>query len=303
MTKTKEFEIKTKNGFLMLFITLVVLGAMIGFVVYTLTNLPEYTYHDILIEAGFVNGWWITVPGLLFIPTAWFFIGGLFVLGPNEGRAFTLFGNYYGSVKTPGYHWINGFTSGPYVDLKFRNFNTAELKVNDKAGNPIMIGAVIVTRIEDTYKSEFDVQQVHEFVENQAESALRDVCREYAYDSADDDDVVTLRHGTDEVVEKLIADLQERVEKAGVVVEDARITSLAYATEIAQAMLQRQQADAVIAARKKIVEGSLAIVTETVASLAANDIDLTKADKAKLVSNLLIVMVSDTGVTPTVELT
>lgn len=301
-TTTQEFEIKTKSGFLMLFVTLLVLGALIFCAAFILENAPEYNYYNELVYDGFLNAWWAVVPTLIFLPTAWYFLGGNFVIGPNEGRAFTLFGNYYGSVKTPGYHWINGFTTGSSVDLKARNFKVDELKVNDKAGNPIMIGAVIVTRIEDTYKSEFEVQDVQDFVENQAESALRDVCREYSYDANDDTKEVTLRRGTDEIIGKLIKDLQERVKKAGVVVEDARITNLAYATEIAQAMLQRQQAEQVIAARKKIVEGSLAIVTDTVERLADQNIKLDKTEKARLVTNLLVVMVGDAGVTPTLEL-
>ncbi len=306
--KTQEFIIDPKNGFLMLGLMFLVMGILMALGIYIIDSAPEYSRWGGKTQlVGGIEGYpavgWGAIPILAGVASFFLFIAGFFVLGPNQGKAFTLFGKYYGSVKVPGYHWINPFASGSKINLKSRNFNTAELKVNDKAGNPIIIGAVIVTKIENTYKAIFDVQEVHEFVENQAESALRDVCREYVYDAAEDDDVITLRHGTDEVIEKLTADLQERVVKAGVTVEDARITSLAYSTEVAAAMLQRQQAEALISARKKIVEGSLAIVTETVESLDKQGIKLNKADKAKLVSNLLVVMVSDAGVTPTVELT
>lgn len=226
---------------------------------------------------------------------------GFFTLQPNEAMVLTLFGKYVGSVRDDGFHWTNPFRSKQKISLRSRNFNSAALKVNDKRGNPIEIGAVVVWKVEDTAQACFDVDNYRQFVEVQTESAVRTLASSYAYDHGEEGEI-TLRSGRDEVAKSLAIQLQERLDKAGVLIEEARISHLAYAQEIAQAMLRRQQAEAVIAARKKIVEGAVSMVEMALQDLTDKKVvELDDERKATMVSNLLVVLCSETEAQPVIN--
>ena len=229
-----------------------------------------------------------------------FVLPGFFILGPNEGVTFTFFGPYVGSVKIPGFHWTNPFYIGTRVSLKSDNFEIPKLKVNDKTGNPIEIGAVVVAKVLDTAKAVFSVDDYDSFIRTQADSALRDMAKAHPYDG--DDNEVTLRGDTDKVLKELEQAVQERIRKAGVLVEEARLSHLAYAPEIAGPMLQKQQAAAVLAAREKIVKGSVEIIDKAFTQLAEKNITISDEKKADFAGKLLITMTSDKGVTPTLDL-
>ncbi len=235
---------------------------------------------------------------------AWVFIAnGFFTVQPNEAAALILFGEYKGTIKTAGWHWANPFLVKKKISLRARNLNGDKLKVNDEIGNPIEIAAVVVWRVQDTFEALFEVEDYSEYVETQSESALRHLAGLYPYDIGDDDiDKVSLRGGTNEVSEALKRELQERLDKAGVVVEEARLSHLAYAPEIAAAMLQRQQASAIIAARQKIVDGAVSMVQMAINKLNDNDIvQLDEERKAAMVSNLLVVLCGERSVQPVVN--
>ncbi len=235
---------------------------------------------------------------------AWVFIAnGFFTVQPNEAAALILFGEYKGTVKKAGWHWANPFLVKKKISLRARNLNGDKLKVNDEIGNPIEIAAVVVWRVQDTFEALFEVEDYSEYVETQSESALRHLAGLYPYDVGDDDiDKVSLRGGTNEVSEALKKELQERLDKAGVVVEEARLSHLAYAPEIAAAMLQRQQASAIIAARQKIVDGAVSMVQMAINKLNDNDIvQLDEERKAAMVSNLLVVLCGERSVQPVVN--
>lgn len=238
------------------------------------------------------------------IPMAviWFFcLKGLFTLQPNEAMALIFFGKYVGTVRAAGFHYTNPFNSKIKLSLRSRNFNSERLKVNDKRGNPIEIAIVVVWRIEDTAQALFDVDDYVSYVRIQSESAIRYLASEYAYDDGEENET-TLRGGGELVSHSLQKELQERLNKAGVLVEEARITHLAYAAEIAQAMLRRQQAEAVIAARKKIVTGAVSMVEMALTELAEKQIvELDAERKAAMVSNLLVVLCAESEVTPVVN--
>jgi regulator of protease activity HflC (stomatin/prohibitin superfamily) len=226
---------------------------------------------------------------------------GLFVVNPNEAKVLQLFGAYKGTVRKAGLRWANPFYSKSAISVKVRNFESGRLKVNDRHGNPIEIGAVVVWRVVDTAEAMFHVDQYENFVEVQTESALRNLATGYAYDAHIDDEL-SLRGNTAEVAEHLRNEIQDRLFKAGVEVIEARISHLAYAPEIAHAMLQRQQADAVIAARAKIVEGAVGMVEMALGMLASqNLVELDNDKKAAMVSNLLVVLCSDRGTQPIVN--
>jgi len=258
--------------------------------------------------------------------------GGHFTLQPNEARVLILFGAYHGTVRKSGFFWANPFYSRsrariplgnaeqsgergkahgvtlPYrtlsakISLRARNFNSEKLKVNDKRGNPVEIAAVIVWRVEDTAKAAFDVDDFESYVQIQSESAIRHVASLYAYDRSEDEGEPTLRDSADEVAQGLQNELQVRLAKAGVTVDEARLTHLAYAPEIAQAMLRRQQAEAVIAARTKIVHGAVSMVDMALKELAAKGVvTLDEERKATMVSNLLVVLCGESEVTPVVN--
>lgn len=258
------------------------------------------------------------------------FLRGFFSLQPNEARVLVLFGSYKGSVRTSGFHWANPFYSngrqgqtglegrlagtkpasiGPArhslgrnkISLRARTLNGEKLKVNDKRGNPIEIAAVVVWRIDDTARAFFDVDDYENYVPIQSESALRHLANMYAYDDGEGNET-TLRNNVDEVSQALRRELEERLSKAGVVVDEARLTHLAYAPEIAQVMLRRQQAEAVIAARQKIVQGAVGMVNMALKELADKDVvQLDDERRAAMVSNLMVVLCSESEVHPIVN--
>lgn len=261
---------------------------------------------------------------LLFVGIAALCVGpllmlmGFFTIQPNQARVLILFGDYKGTVHDEGFHWANPFYSrnaGATVDpqtgkpvakstkisLRARTYNGEHLKVNDKCGNPIEIADVVVWRIENTAKALFDVDDYNTYVHTQSETALRHVATTYAYDQMPgaSEDEITLRSNIEEVSQALKEELAVRLEKAGVVIDDARLTHLAYAPEIAQAMLRRQQADAVIAAREKIVQGAVGMVEMALTELSAkNVVDLDDERKAAMVSNLMVVLCSESDAQP-----
>ncbi|HEX2100802.1 MAG TPA: SPFH domain-containing protein, partial [Candidatus Synoicihabitans sp.] len=226
---------------------------------------------------------------------------GFFTLQPNEAAVLILFGSYKGTVRDSGFFWTNPFNKRLKVSLRARNFNTEKLKVNDKRGNPIEIAAVVVWRVRDTAQATFDVDRYEHYVAVQSESAVRHLASGYAYDQCDEDKI-TLQASTDVVSGALQVELQERLIKAGVEVQEARLTHLAYAPEIAGAMLRRQQAEAVISARAKIVAGAVGMVEMALQELQSRAlIDLDAERKASMVSNLLVVLCSESEVHPVVN--
>ncbi len=225
---------------------------------------------------------------------------GFFIVNPNEAIALLLFGSYKGTCRDNGFRWANPFLSKLKISLKARNFNSDKLKVNDITGNPIEIAAVVVWRVHNTAQALFDVEDYEEYVTTQSESAVRQLASSYAYDGGEDE--ISLRGSTEEINSHLKDALQERLKRAGVAVIEARLSHLAYAPEIAGAMLQRQQATAVVAARKKIVEGAVGMVE--MALLELNKKQLVKLDeerKAAMVSNLLVVLCSEHSAQPVVN--
>ncbi len=243
------------------------------------------------------------IAGLVFLVSAVFMAPGFLVVNPNESSVLTLFGEYKGTIKRNGFYWINPFYVKKKVSLRARNFNSELLKVNDKLGNPIMIGIVLVWKVEETFKAAFQVDDYLRFVEIQSESAVRKLAGHYAYDNFDDEQTeITLRGGGEEVNHVLERELSDRLLIAGIHVIEARIAHLAYSAEIAQAMLKRQQATAIVAARTKIVEGAVSMVEMALTSLAdRNIVELDAERKAAMVSNLLVVLCSDKDASPIVN--
>lgn len=229
---------------------------------------------------------------------------GLYMLQPNEGVILTLFGKYQGTDRTEGLRWRNPLQSGKKISLRARNLNTAPLKVNDKRGNPVEIGAAVVWRVHDTAQAVFDIDDYTRFVTIQAEAAIRHLATLYAYDSGEDldPDEVTLRAGLDTVANALKDDLNQRFSTAGVQVLDAKLTHLAYAPEIAQVMLRRQQATAIVSARHQIVAGAVGMVEAALNGLSErNLVTLDDERKAAMVSNLLVVLCSDNNAQPVIN--
>jgi regulator of protease activity HflC (stomatin/prohibitin superfamily) len=226
---------------------------------------------------------------------------GNFVIGPNEARVLTFFGRYTGTVREAGLRWANPFATKRAISLRTRNFETAKIKVNDVEGNPIEIGAVIVWRVVDTAQAMFDVESFTTFVQIQAETALRNLAMHHPYDGHDDT-MISLRGHSDQVAELLRKEVNDKLVLAGVEVVDARIAHLAYSPEIAQAMLQRQQAGAIIAARTRIVEGAVSMVEMALDQLAKRGIvELDHERKAAMVSNLLVVLCGERSTQPVVN--
>lgn len=257
----------------------------------------------ILMLVLFNNTLFGLVTGPLLLVCAAFMSAGFLVINPNESSVLTLFGDYKGTLKRNGFYWLNPFYLKKKVSLRARNFNSELLKVNDKLGNPIMIGIVLVWKVEDTFKAAFQVDDYLRFVEIQSESAVRKLAGHYAYDNFDDEQTdITLRSGGEEVNHVLEKELVERLQIAGINVIEARIAHLAYSAEIAQAMLKRQQATAVVAARTKIVEGAVSMVEMALHKLSDRKIlELDDERKAVMVSNLLVVLCSDKDATPVVN--
>jgi regulator of protease activity HflC (stomatin/prohibitin superfamily) len=237
---------------------------------------------------------------LLFVASAGCLFG-FFVVNPNEAKVVLLFGNYLGTCKRPGFHWVNPFTLRPKVSLRVRNFESAKLKVNDHTGNPIEIAAVVVWRVVDTAEALFEVDDYKNFVHVQSESAVRNLATSYPYDTHVDGEI-SLRSHITEVAERLKGEIQERLAKAGVEVLESRISHLAYAPEIAGAMLRRQQAAAIVAARQKFVEGAVGMVELALEELSRKDVlHLDEERKAAMVSNLLVVLCSDQHTQPVIN--
>jgi len=323
----RERVVRVQNGWIMLpIVILLLIGATTGLI---------YS-----IAAGVRTGgppiWSLMIASVLLEVTTVIMFSGFFTLQPNEARVLLLFGAYRGTVNNPGFHWGNPFyangsaQSGNMshgteaqtnvaagkpgnalaslaksrrfkVSLRTRNFNSERLKVNDKGGNPIEIAAVVVWRVQDTAQATFDVDDYENYVRVQSESAIRHLASTYAYDHGQENEV-TLRSGVDEVSLALRRELQARLGKAGVMVEEARLTHLAYAPEIAQTMLRRQQAEAVIAAREKIVHGAVSMVDMALRELAAKHVvELDDERRAAMVSNLIVVLCSESEVHPIVN--
>jgi regulator of protease activity HflC (stomatin/prohibitin superfamily) len=223
---------------------------------------------------------------------------GFFMVNPNEARVLQLFGDYAGTAKRPGLRWANPFFTKKRISLRVRNFESGRLKVNDSDGNPIEIAAVVVWRVVETAEATFEVDDYENYVKVQSEAALRNAATSYPYD-AHDDSIVSLRGATSAVADHLKREIQDRLHKAGVEVLESRISHLAYAPEIAAAMLQRQQAGAIIAARQKIVEGAVGMVEMALEMLSRKDIvNLDEERKANMVSNLLVVLCGEKGAQP-----
>ena len=228
-------------------------------------------------------------------------LAGHFVVNPNQGKVLQLFGDYVGTAKEPGLRWANPFYSKKVVSLRVRNFESGTLKVNDQRGNPVEIAAVVVWKVVDTAEAIFHVDDYKEFVHVQSEAALRNLATGYPYDAYEKDQK-SLRGHTVEIAEQLQKEIQDRLTQAGVEVIEARISHLAYAAEIAGAMLQRQQAGAVVAARQRIVEGAVGMVESALAMLAKKKIvELDEERKAAMVSNLLVVLCGDRATQPVVN--
>mgnify|MGYP001822977596 CR=1 FL=1 len=227
-----------------------------------------------------------------------FCFNGLMIVNPNDAKVLVLFGKYTGSVKRQGWHWVNPFLTKARISLRVRNFETGKLKVNDRDGNPIEIAAVVVWKVTETAEASFEVDDYVNFVHVQSESALRNLAVHYTYDSHDEE-IISLRGSTDKVADQLRVEIQARLDRAGIDVIEARISHLAYAPEIAEAMLRRQQAGAIIAARQKIVEGAVGMVEMALDELSKNDIvELDEERKASMVSNLLVVLCSEHAAQP-----
>jgi regulator of protease activity HflC (stomatin/prohibitin superfamily) len=228
---------------------------------------------------------------------------GLVIVNPNESKVLTLFGNYVGTVKKDGFFWVNPFTIKKKVSLRAFNLNGQQLKVNDSVGNPIEIAAVIVWQIKDTANAVFAVENYLQYVNIQSEAAVRHLANSFPYDNIEDENAsITLRGGAEQVSHLLEKELNERLDRAGIEVLEARISHLAYAPEIAHTMLQRQQASAIISARRLIVEGAVGMVEMALARLSEKKIvDLDEERKAAMVSNLLVVLCGDRSVNPVVN--
>jgi regulator of protease activity HflC (stomatin/prohibitin superfamily) len=249
--------------------------------------------------------WSIFALGILVLILGVLTLAGLYTLQPNEAAILQLFGAYQGTSRTPGLRAANPFFSRRKISLRARNLNGDKLKVNDKRGNPIEIAAVVVWHVEDSAKAAFDVDDYEMFVKVQSESAVRHLASSFAYDAEEKQDVArepTLLESADVVARALVKELQARLEQAGVVVEEARLTHLAYAPEIAQVMLRRQQAEAIIAARQKIVHGAVSMVQMALNELSAkNVVELDDERRASMVSNLLVVLCAESEVQPVIN--
>lgn len=282
---TNEFKRNVANGW-----------GMLGLVIFSLI------FFILLLIAGVTSSVHIlAVPGILGLITTLVLLGGFFMLEPNEAAVLMLFGKYKGTVRTDGLLWTNPFYSATKISQRIRTLNMEKLKVNDQRGNPIEIAAVVVWRVENTAQATFDVNDCKEYVSTQSETALRHLASGYPYDGSAEHEV-SLRGSMDEVSAALRKELQERLAVAGVKVEDARLSHLAYAPEIANAMLRRQQAEAVVAARTRIVEGAVGMVEMALAHLEQKKtINLDEERKAAMVSNLLVVLCGEHNAQPVVN--
>ena len=294
---TQERHVHLKSGWPMLLLCLVMfVVSIVAFIVAGVTD---------VVVPGVVTGL-LVAAGIAMLVIALILACGFMAIQPNTARVLVLFGNYKGTTVDEGLHWVNPFYDKKKVSLRARTLNGEHLKVNDKLGNPIEIANVTVWHVEDTAHAVFDVDDYEKFVASQSETALRHVASLYAYDHMGEDDAssdeITLRSNIGEVSDVLKRELSERLSVAGVAVDDARLTHLAYAPEIAQAMLRRQQADAIIAARSKIVRGAVDMVSMALDEIARNNVvDMDDERKAAMVSNLLVVLCGDSEAQPVVN--
>ena len=321
----REKVVQVLSAWLMLPVVLLLFFGGVAVLVYSLVAGIRDVGHPV---------WSLFIAALLMEILSFFMLPGFFTLQPNEARVLLLFGAYRGTVRAPGFHWGNPFysngapqpaTAGGLeiqsnlgtgkpaslaarkrlsrfkLSLRSRNFNSERLKVNDKRGNPVEIAAVVVWRVHDTAQAIFDVEDFENYVRVQSESAIRHLASCYAYDHGENNEV-TLLSGVEEVSQSLKQELQARLDKAGVLIEEARLTHLAYAPEIAQAMLRRQQAEAVIAARQKIVHGAVSMVDMALKELADKQVvQLDDERRAAMVSNLMVVLCGESEVHPVVN--
>ncbi|NCP21192.1 MAG: SPFH domain-containing protein [Zetaproteobacteria bacterium] len=278
----KEIIIQPSSGYAMLIVNL--LALIIG--IFGIARLG--------------NPWFIVLI-LVFV----FTLPGFFLVNPNTSKVLLLFGKYVGTVKDNGFFWANPFYTKKFLSLRASNFDSERVKVNDKLGNPIMISTILVWRVKDTYKAAFEVDNHENFVRVQSDAAVRKLASMYPYDNFEDEGVkeaITLRSSLNEVSKALEAEIEERLAIAGIEVLEARIAYLAYAQEIAQAMLKRQQATAIVAARHKIVEGAVSMVEMALNRLSENNIIKFDEDrKAAMVSNLMVVLCADKDVNPVIN--
>jgi regulator of protease activity HflC (stomatin/prohibitin superfamily) len=285
MNTVVETTARRLNGYLSLLIFFVLLASNAYWIYYIADNKA-------------LTNLWGEIP--LFVFTI-IFPAGFFVVQPNAARVLVLFGKYIGSVRVSGFWYANPFAVKRRVSLRIRNFNSEKIKVNDLHGNPIEIAAVVVWSVFDSARALFDVEHYENFVAIQSETAIRALASEYPYD-AEEEDVLSLRGKPQEISERMKHQVQTRLEIAGVNVSDARISHLAYSPEIAQTMLRRQQAQAVIAARKKIVEGAVGMVDQALRSLSEkNIVKLDEEKKATMVNNLLVALVSESQAQPVIN--
>lgn len=281
----KEKQTFHVNGYLAL---IVLIALMIG---------GGYLFYDGIVR----NAVWELVISVVLWIIATLFISSLTIVQPNQAKAILFFGQYLGTIKDNGLFVTVPLTQKINVSLKVRNFNSSLLKVNDSDGNPIEISAVVVFRVVDTAKALFDVDYYQDFVEIQSETAIRHIATQYPYDTFNDDDL-TLRGNTNEVSEELAQELQERLAVAGVEVIETRLNHLAYATEIASAMLQRQQAKAILSARQIIVEGAVSMTQMALEQIEdGQDINFTDDRKVQLINNLLVSIITDKGTQPVIN--
>ena len=285
MPRTNEVDHRSASGYLWIAIGLVLIGVGVALVIRPAGLLP-------------------LLAGVLLILTAAFVLAGLYMLQPNEAAILLLFGEYVGTDRSEGLRWANPFYRKQKISLRVHNLMSERLKVNDKRGNPIEIAAAIVWRVRNTAQAVFDVEDYDQYVRVQAEAAIRHLASSYAYDEGETDgsDEPTLRASQDRVAQALVRELADRFDQAGIIVEDAKLTHLAYAPEIAQVMLRRQQAEAIIAARSKIVQGAVSMVEMALKGLSERGIvDLDDERRAAMVSNLLVVLCAENEAQPVIN--
>jgi regulator of protease activity HflC (stomatin/prohibitin superfamily) len=294
----RERSASTFSGWLVLPSLIVGFGLTLWLLIATAVSVEAAADERIPVGGGWVALIIFCILGLILLALMPL---GFFAVNPNEARVMTLFGRYKGSVKTDGFHWVNPLFKRRKISLRIRNFESSQIKVNDLEGNPIEIAAVVVWRVVETAEAMFEVENFEHYVKVQTETALRNMATHYPYDAYVEEHL-SLRANTAEIAEKLKTEVQERLGKAGVEVLEARINHLAYATEIAAAMLQRQQAGAIIAARSRIVEGAVGMVEMALDLLSKRGVvTLDNERKAAMVSNLLVVLCGDRNTQPVVN--
>lgn len=286
MISMKEKNAFHVNGYLGLVVAII--GALVG---------CWLAYH------GYQGGQGsLIILGVIILAVVIIFSTSLTIIQPNEAKALTFFGNYIGTIRDAGLFMTVPFTEKQRVSLRVCNFNSQILKVNDSKGNPVEIAAVIVYRVVDTAKALFSVDDYEQFVQIQSESAVRHVASEYPYDTFEDEDAITLRSNPTEVSDRLTAELQERLNVAGVEIIETRLTHLAYATEIASAMLQKQQSAAILSARKIIVEGAVSITEDAIDRLAKEaHLNLTDEQRLQVINNIMVAIISERGTQPVIN--